>query len=316
MYDQARGGRPPSNVPEIDVYVGVKEGEAGNEHHHVAVRLFGGKHRFLPFKMALRWRWGIATHWSTSHTQLWSAVRYIHATTPHKQIVDKRPEIWCRDGRTKLNLFEESQEPWNAPAWKRNREDTLSDPLHKKSKTNAFTKLDFSAIVLDQRLLTPNAVLEYVQEKGSKSMQLWVHTRQRKLKDFIEDALELEDAKRAAALERETDWALIERLGQGRCQCGESGCKWWDLAAKFFSNNPRIDRERLAASLRKIISVGPCKEARVPLIVGKERLFTRTDMRQTRPPQGLSSIGVDNKRLSSTPLRNANSVGSISEYCW
>ena len=146
MYDQARGGRPPSNALEIDVYVGVKEGKAGNEHHHVALRLFGGKHRFLPFKMALRWRWGIATHWSTSHTQLWSAVRYIHATTPHKQIVDKRPEICCRDGRTKLNLFEESQEPWNAPAWKRNREDTLSDPLHKKSKKDAFTKLDFSAI--------------------------------------------------------------------------------------------------------------------------------------------------------------------------
>ena len=41
------------------------------------------------------------------------------------------------------------------------------------------------------------------------------------------------------------------------------------MANDFFRNNPGIDRQRLAAALRKIIQLGPCKEARVPLITGE-----------------------------------------------
>ena len=107
IYTHGRGGRPPSRTLELDVYVGVKEGKSGEQHHHAALKLFAAKHRFLPFKLAMRWRWGIATHWSSTHTQLWSAVRYLHCTTSHKPVVDKKPEIWTRDGR-KLNLYEET----------------------------------------------------------------------------------------------------------------------------------------------------------------------------------------------------------------
>ena len=107
MYDRSRGGRPPTRCLEVDVYVGVMEGELEKQHHHAALSLFTGNHRFLPFKAAMRWRWGIATHWSTSHSQLWSTIRYLHCTTPHKPVVDRKPMVWTRDGR-KLNLFEES----------------------------------------------------------------------------------------------------------------------------------------------------------------------------------------------------------------
>jgi hypothetical protein len=92
--------------------------------------------------------------------------------------------------------------------------------------------------VLQHRLLTPNAVLEYMQEKGSKAMQLWIHCRQRKLKEFIQEALDLERAKLAAALERETQWALVERLSKGVCNCGQDGCLWWSLALEFFEKTP------------------------------------------------------------------------------
>ena len=116
--------------------------------------------------------------------------------------------------------------------------------------------------------MTPSAVLTYFSEKGSKAMQLWVHCKQRKLKEFIQDALQLESAKQTAALEKETDWALIERLSKETCGCGGGGCLWWALACEFFTNNKAFDKERFAASLRKIICMGPCKEARVPLVVG------------------------------------------------
>ena len=268
MYDRARGGRPPSRSLELDVYMGVKEGILGQQHHHAAVKLHDAHQRFLPFKLAMRWRHGIATHWSTSHSQLWSAVRYLHCTTEHKKVVDRQPELWTRDDR-RLNLHDESQEPFQAAAWTARRETKMSEPFAKKPKRDAFNKLDFSALVLQHRLLTPNAVLEYMQEKGSKAMQLWIHCRQRKLKEFIQEALDLERAKLAAALERETQWALVERLSKGVCNCGQDGCLWWSLALEFFEKNTLIDRERLAAALRKVIHMGPCKEARVPTIVGK-----------------------------------------------
>ena len=46
MYEHKRGGRPPTRKLELDVYVGVMEGELGEKHHHAALKLFEGNHRF------------------------------------------------------------------------------------------------------------------------------------------------------------------------------------------------------------------------------------------------------------------------------
>ena len=289
VYDQKNGGRPPTRSLELDVYVGVVEGKTGEEHHHAALKLFAANHRFLPFKLAMRWRHGIATHWSTSHTKLWSTVRYLHCTTPHKPTVDQQPELWTRDGR-KLNLHEECQEPFQAGAWNQLRENRVSAPFATKPKKDSFNKLDFAALVLQHRLLTPNTVLDYVFDKGSKAMQMWVHSRQRKLKEFIQDALEMENARPAAKLEKETEWALIERLGQQTCSCGGDGCVWWSLAVEFFNNNKQIDRQRLAAALRKVICIGPCKEARVPMIVGKPNCAKSTVLDPCRNVFGKQAV--------------------------
>ena len=85
-------------------------------HFHVALKLKGGS-RFLPMKQALRNRSGFASHWSTSHTQFWSAVRYLVFTTDRKVTVDSEPLQWTKTG-VLMNLYEEAQEPWNAQAIK------------------------------------------------------------------------------------------------------------------------------------------------------------------------------------------------------
>ena len=110
--------------------------------------------------------------------------------------MDREPELWTHDGR-QLNLYEESQEPFQASAWKRKRELRVSAPIDNKHKVKRerFNKLDFTAVVIAQRLLTVSQVLSYAQEKGSDEMKCWVANRQRKLKEFIQDALEWETAK-------------------------------------------------------------------------------------------------------------------------
>jgi hypothetical protein len=277
MYEKC-GGRPRTRQVALDVYVGVKEGPRDAGHHHAGLSFYKQDHRFLPFKLAMRHRHGIATHWSTTHKKRWSIIRYLHVATPRKKVVDRRPLVWTRDDR-QLNLAKESEEPFQAVAWNSKREDRVSEPVDSnKAKKRAFSKLDFSAMVLTERLKTPSGVLDHVMDKGTNEMKLWVHQRQDKLKKFIREAYELEGAKAKAALEKETEWQLIERLAkEGDCECGGSGCLWWALAAKFFENNEgTIDKERLAAAIRKVIMFGPSKDAPVPLITGAKNCAKST----------------------------------------
>ena len=51
---------------------------------------------------------------------------------------------------------------------------------------------------------------------------------------------------------------------------------WWALASEFFRNNPGIDKERLAASIRRIIMFGPSKDTPVPLITGNRNCAKST----------------------------------------
>jgi hypothetical protein len=291
------GGRPRTAKVELDSYVGVREGpEDEGQHHHAGLHFHEQKHSFLPFKQAMRERHGIATHWSTSHVKFWSIVRYVHCTTEHKKVVDRDPFIWTRDNR-KLNLFKESQEPFQAAAWTAKREGLLSEPFEQKAgKKKGFNKLDFNALVLSENLMTPSAVLAHVFQKGSKDMQLWTSIRQRRLKEFIQDAVDQAAAKDKAALERETEWQLIERLAkQDSCECGECGCLWWALAVEFFKNNKGIDRERLAACLRRVIVRGPAKDAPVPLIIGAKNCAKSTMFDPIRKVFGEKQVGTKPK---------------------
>ena len=100
---------------------------------------------------------------------------------------------------------------------------------------------------------------------------LWISGRQPKLRELINQAVEWGAAGQKARMERETEWALVERLSRdGSCRCGDSGCIWWAMAEEFFKNNTAIDRERLAAAVRKIITFGPSKDVPVPLITGNK----------------------------------------------
>ena len=116
LCDRARGGRPrgPSVVVKLVTFLEKPC------HFHVALKL-NAKKTFLPFKRALRARSGLASHWSTSHTEWWSAVRYGVMATEHKPRVDANPLVWPEG--LNLNLFEESQRPWSAHVVKRRREE-------------------------------------------------------------------------------------------------------------------------------------------------------------------------------------------------
>ena len=316
---QARGGRPRQRQPEVvKLVVGAEQHSARPaQHFHVALRLTD-KARFLPYAKALLQRHRLASHWSDTHSQWWSAVRYICVPGGTKVTVDAEPLAWSQDGRP-VNLFEASQEPFNAHALKARREKAAMDPgpaaASKRAKTERFTKLDFTALVIAEGLGTKNAVMAFVQEKGSTAMQSFVHRNQRRLADFVSEAFEWSAAASATKAEQETDWAMIERLARGTCACGPGGCRWWAAAEAFFTRNDLIDRLRLAAAMRKVICGGPSKTARMPMLVGPYERREEHDLQPlvqgVRPPLSLQQaeaggvlpIGKPSEGQAIHPLR-------------
>ena len=57
----SKGGRPRVIAVELDTYIGVMEGTEGSQHHHAGLRFNQQKQSFLPFKLAMRQRHGLAT---------------------------------------------------------------------------------------------------------------------------------------------------------------------------------------------------------------------------------------------------------------
>ena len=279
------GGRPrQQGLVKPRTVVVVQESHQtrpDDNHKHAALRL-APHSRFLPFELALRVRHGLASHWSTSHTHIWSAVRYIAVPTESKPQVDTQPLTWTSDG-SELNLFEAAQEPWSAQSVKRRCEakalqPSKEGPASKKGKTKEarerFGRMDLVSLILAEGLLTPCQVMAYVQEKGSAVMQAFVVRQQRHLKEILQEATEWQGAKAKAAAELEADWAIVERRARQTCSCGADGCVWWAAAESFFAANapsadrPGVDRELLAATLRSVIQHGPSKIHRVPCLLG------------------------------------------------
>jgi hypothetical protein len=263
------GGRPRTRDGIVKKTVVVRELHASGEiHFHVAVVLHSAR-TFLPVKRSLRGTYKLATHWSTSHTQWWSALRYCIFPSVTKPEVDEEPFQWASDGK-EFDLHAESQRPWTATMWKRRREaaEQSAAATGGASKRTRFAKLDLTALILDKGLKSRADVLEYSQDHGNESMQNFVHNHQRQLKDFIQDAEEWGNARAEAKADRETDRDLVCRTAASDCPHGLS-CSYRKAAEMLFGvNAATLSKENLAASLRAVILTGPSKTTRTPLIIG------------------------------------------------
>ena len=96
------GGRPRAagqHRPIVKLVVVAQEShEDGSPHFHAVVRL-NERMRWAPAKRTLIERHRVPSHWSCTHSQLWSALRYITVATPEKPIVDQDVFVWSQEGQ-------------------------------------------------------------------------------------------------------------------------------------------------------------------------------------------------------------------------
>ena len=239
----------------------------GTPHFHAVVKL-SQKMRFKQAKRTLMERHQIPSHWSCSHTQVWSALRYIYIATPTKPTVDKDLWVWTHDG-SKLDLVEKSREPFMAAAWRKRREGYEVAAALEGKKEPSFSKLDLQALILSKHLHTKASLLTYVQDHGSHAAQQFVRKQQRRLGDIIEDAQEWAAAKVDALEKKMIDTELLHRAASRVCPHYPQECPYGYAASMIFQQNATsFSPHRLAVALRTIIHTGPSKTCRVPMLVG------------------------------------------------
>ena len=249
------------------VAVAQESHEDGSPHYHVVVRL-SGRRRWALAKHTLMVRHHVPSHWSCTHSQLWSALRYITVATPKKLVVDQSVFVWSQDGHP-VDLVALSQEPWTSSAWQKRREGREAKAAAEGAPAPAFNKLDFMALVLSKHLHTKASLLAYVQDFASHAAQLFISRNQRRLVSFIEDAQEWDEAKTESVVERMTDWEILCKAAGKPCEHALGACPYAVAASQIFQSNATVmSPRRLAAFLRSVICGGPSKTSRVPLLVG------------------------------------------------
>ena len=300
--ESSRGGRPRVDRADTIVkkmVVAMERHASGEIHFHIAVTLKCCM-AFAAAKRTLRERYHVASHWSCSHTQFWSAVAYLHNETPKKP-TDPTP-LTHPIG---LDLYDLSQKPFHAKAWKRSREERdrkamAGDPKAKMT----FNKLDFTALVLDKQLTRKNEVLAFFQDHGNVVMQTWLSKNQRKLKEFMEDAVEWSEARGASRLERLSDWEVLCKKADEPCPKGDQ-CPYALAACTLFDRNEHVlCKLDLAATVRDVIIHGPSKTTRVPMLVGPTNTGKSTLFKPFDNLFGFSKVFHKPALGSKFPLRN------------
>lgn len=246
----------------------------GSVHFHAVLKL-SRPYRFAGAKKALQDRHGLPSHWSCTHLQVWSAMRYLYIGTPTKPDVDEEPWQWVREGPP-LDLFALSQQPYEAELWRKRREakdkkatQAGDDESAKKHSKVAFGKLDLTSLIVSKQLHSKDALLAYVQKHGTAAMQIFVHKNQRMLGAFIEEALEWSSAQERAASEIVSDWDLLRQCAEKGCPCEAGGCSYQAALRDIFEKSrATLDQKDLAAALRDVLVHGPTKTTRVPFLVG------------------------------------------------
>lgn len=263
------GGAPRKDSTERveKLFVFLERHADGSKHFHAALKLY--KHaRFNLMKVTLRQRHKVASHWSCRHTMLYTVVRYLHVPSLTKPHVDDKPYCWTNGGED-VDLFEESQEPFNAEALRKRREKTDKDAWAKGESPGPFDKLAFRALVMSKHLHTKAAFFSYVQKYGTVSMQKFAANHHRKITEYIEDAHEWADAQAMADDEALTDWEFLLKACRAGCAHPPGECTYAKAVEQIFlRNEATLSPNRLAASLRDILTKGPSKTCKVPFLIG------------------------------------------------
>ena len=240
----ARPAKRPRARDVVEKLVVFQEAHAdGEPHYHVAVKLHNKTMRWGSVKTAMRERYRVACHFSSSHTQLWSCIRYGFVASAKKPDVDKTPFMWAGDetwptglampgSKASKLLWEASQRPWNAGCWAARSAQTQKHMAETGKGKAKYDKLDLFALILDNNFTKVAQIIAHGQESGTEAMQKFVCKNMKEMEQWLKEAEVWGAAAADAQSLKETDWAVVCRHAEAACPC-EGACTYEKMATDF-----------------------------------------------------------------------------------
>jgi len=274
VYMDARSIRAAQPVPLKYVCVSSelhKEGEDGIAHAHyhigvVALRSF----MFMPVKRAMM-RYGLATHWSTSHDGYWSIVRYLWWPSPPKKpdgSIDKRMIKWAATGYEHPDFDECCSEPLTAKALGAKRLKVDRQAADAEEEAPRITELDVWPVVVKHQMRnTPDdqtahlQLIAWAKAHATENMQKFLFKNRARLPGLIEDIWQWELVERSLPAARMSRIDGLKAAVEAGCKCGG---QWAATVKESFEANG-IDVQALCSDILAALEQG--RGATTPVIV-------------------------------------------------
>ena len=242
--NRGHGRANPAGLVKMRIFKEFHKADANgivHVHYHVVVKT-RAKFRFMPIKRALLQRHRIATHWSTSHSEYWSAVRYCCFPSPSKPwgSIYKQSLPWSESG-VHENLFEEAQEPATAVALQTRREAAVQSASATGSPEPRPNEIDVWPLIVMHNIRNTDdnqeAHLQLIEKaKGvyTPAMQTYLFRIRRKLPRLIDDVWQWEEASDRVELSTKSRMKALYDAMATPCPCNG---EWWPCVESALTAN-------------------------------------------------------------------------------
>jgi len=197
-------------------------------HYHVALQA-EGSFRFVPFKRALLQRWGLASHWSTTHMGYWSALRYLVWPSPKKPqtALDPDPLAWQRVGEHARPLRDVAQPPTNAAMIKARREKLEVAAAEAGEDPSRPREIDVWPLVVKHNIRNDHdnndgvlRLIKVARASCSPEMVDFLFKNRQKLNKLIDDIWTWETVDDLLHLSQRSRVTALEESMRQPCVCG------------------------------------------------------------------------------------------------
>lgn len=252
--------------------------KASGVHYHLCLKL-NKPQRWLPSKRYLKEQHKISVHFSSVHTNYFTAWKYVtkqdndalyspghpdlsdsagpSTMKAHKAKVDRKMTKRKQEKALHLN----DGEGFSAAQACEEGDEACDEEINlsrERVRNKRITAFQVSEIVVNKNMKTRTDLLALAHEQklvGKTNLAEFIVNRGRKVvNDVISTAWELEKAKEAKARLEKTRLELLHEAGEYGCMC-EPEHKWYDCASRLLHNN-RISSEQFANSVKELLEKG------------------------------------------------------------
>ena len=230
------GVKEPINMVLMSVF--MESHSDGDAHYHAAVRA-SGQFRFLGVKSKLLQLYGLASHWSITHSGYASAAGYCYLPSPRKPLahLDAAPWLWAADGQHPL-LEVATREAVNAKALAVLREKTRRARAEDGKEEQRFSDVDVWPVVVSQNIRADSVgreqLMTFAKAHGGSAMVKYLFTNWTKIGELIDRAWQAECAEQTVAEHGKTRIEYINAAARKPCVCGG---RWRRAAEDLFARN-------------------------------------------------------------------------------